>query len=426
MTEPFANTSRRWTAVVLVVAAAVWLCYGGVKHALASHYGASSSSSDWPRAAEIEPSSAENWYRLGRYRQLDFDHPDLKLAISYYRRAVELDPPSPFYKLDLATALEMAGDNAEAEKYFRAAQANYPISGEVSWRYGNFLLRQQRLPEAYTEIHRAVLVDPKLLPSAVSRAWRSDPDVQVLLDQILPDTPDGGWDAVEFLTQAQQTAAALAVWNHFIAKKPSLRRASLFSFLDLLVAQDKFEEAGAAWHQALSLQGAPANSSAGGSLVYDGGFESELSGGGFGWRQQDITGAAFDFDTAEKHSGARSARIAFNGSQNLSYGYLYQYVLVQPLTRYKFRGFLHTDQISTDSGLRFEISDPRRQQDLDLLTTNETGTQPWTLEEVEFATGPQTHLVQITLRRVPSTHLDNQLSGTVWVDDVGLSPAGSK
>jgi tetratricopeptide (TPR) repeat protein len=426
MTEPVANSAWRWTAVALSGAAAIWICYGGVKHALAGHYGASSSSNDWPRAAEIEPSSAENWYRLGRYRQLDFDHPDLKLAISYYRRAVELDPPSPFYKLDLATALEMAGDDAEAEKYFRAAQANYPISAEVSWRYGNFLLRQQRLPEAYTEIHRAVLVDPKLLPSAVSRAWRSNPDVRVLLDQILPDTPDGGWDALDFLTQAQQPAAALAVWNRFIAKKPSIRRGSLFAFLDLLVAQDKFEEAGAAWHQALALQGAPPDASASGSLVYDGGFESELSGGGFGWRQLDVSGAEFEFDTAEKHSGARSARITFDGSQNVSYSHLSQNVLVQPRTRYKFRAFMRTDQISTDSGMQFEIRDPRRPQDLDVLTPNETGTQAWKLEEVELATGPETHMVQILLRRIPTTHLDNQLSGTVWVDDVDLSLAGSK
>jgi tetratricopeptide (TPR) repeat protein len=426
MSEPFSNSSWRWMAVALVVAAAVWLCYGGVKHALASHYGASSSSNDWPRAAEIEPSSAENWYRLGRYRQLDFDHPDLKLAIAYYRRAVELDPPSPFYKLDLATALEMAGDDAQAERYFRAAQANYPISAEVSWRYGNFLLRQQRLPEAYEEIHRAALVDSKLLPSAVSRAWRSNPDVRVLIGQILPDTPDGGWDALEFLTQAQQPDAALAVWNHFIEKKPSIRRGALFAFLDLLVAQDRFEEAGATWHQALALQSAPANASAVGPLVYDGGFESELSGGGFGWHQQDVDGAAFELDIAEKHSGARSARITFDGKQNLSYYHLYEDVLVQPRTRYKFQAFLRTDQISTDSGMRFEIRDPRRPQDTDVLTPNETGTQPWTLEEVEFTTGPQTHVVQITLRRVPSTHLDNQLSGTVWVDDVGLSPAGSK
>ena len=117
--------------------------------------------------------------------------PDLPLAISYYRRAVQLNPRSAFYKLDLASALEMSGDDAEAEKYYRAAQENYPISAEVSWKYGNFLLRQQRLPEAYAEIHRAVVVDPKLIPLAVSRAWHSNPDVHVLLDQVLPNTPAG-------------------------------------------------------------------------------------------------------------------------------------------------------------------------------------------------------------------------------------------
>ena len=71
---------------------------------------------------------AENWYRLGRYRQLDFEHADIPLAISYYRRAVQLNPRSAYYKLDLASALEMSGNTAEADKYFRAAQENYPIS----------------------------------------------------------------------------------------------------------------------------------------------------------------------------------------------------------------------------------------------------------------------------------------------------------
>jgi tetratricopeptide (TPR) repeat protein len=396
-----------------------------VKHGVASHYGASSNSDDWLRAAQIEPSSAENWYRLGRYRQLDFDHSDLKLAISYYRRAVELDPPSAFYKLDLATALETAGNDVEAEKYFRA-QSNYPISAEVSWRFGNFLLRQQRVAEAYQEFRRAASVDPKLIPLAVSRAWRSTPDVHVLLGQVLPDTAEGDWVALNFLTQSGETTAALAVWNHLAPKKPAIQRAALLSFLDLLIAQDRFEEAQAAWRQALALQRGPSKPSSDDPLVYDGGFESELSGGGFGWRQADVSGAAFDFDTDEKHSGARSARLTFDGTQNLSYQHLTQEVLVQPRTRYRFRCFLRTDQISTDSGVRFEIRDPRRPQDLDVFTANETGTQSWTLEEAAFVTGLQTRLVQIVLRRMPSTHLDNKLSGTVWVDDVDLSPAGSK
>jgi tetratricopeptide (TPR) repeat protein len=426
MTEPPAKPARQKVAMALAVAAAAWLCYSGVNHALARHYRASSNPDDWQRASKIEPSNAENWYREGRYRQLDFDHSDLPLAISYYQRAVQLDPRSPFYKLDLASAMEMNGNDAEAEKYFRGAQDNYPISAEVSWRYGNFLLRQQRLPEAYAEIHRALAVDSKLLPLAVSRAWHSDPDVRVLLDQVLPKTPDADWEALSFLVQGQELAPALAVWNDLAAQKLSIDWKKVFAFTDLLVNQEHFDDAGAVWRQAIAAEASSLPAAPNGSLVFDGGFETEIPGGGFGWRQRDVPGADFDFDTAEKHSGTRSARIIFDGTQNLSYGDLYQLVLVTPATRYRFRGYLSTDHVSTDSGMRFEILDPRRPKDLDVSTPNETGTQPWTLEEVEFTTGPQTHMIEIVLRRIPSARFDNKISGTVWVDDVSLFPAGAK
>ncbi len=75
--------------------------------------------------------------------------------------------------------------------------------------------------------------------------------------------------------------------------------------------------------------------------------------------------------------------------------------------------------------MRFEIVDPKDQQHLDVLTQNETGTLPWTLEQADFTTGPHTHLILIRLARRPSERLDNKLRGTVWIDDVSLVPAGS-
>src|SRR5258708_923764 len=382
MPEGSANPARRRTAAVITIVAAVWFCYAGSKHALASHYAALSDSENWKRATRIEPDNAEIWYRLGRFRQLDFDNADVPLAISYYQRAIQLNPRSPYYKLDLASALEMTGNNDEADSNFRAAQVAYPISAEVSWKYGNFLLRQNRLPEAYAEIHRAVMVDPKLIPLAVSRVWHSDPDIHLLLDQVLPDTPEAYSEALSFLADAQDPAAALEVWHRLIAKNPHTDWKRAFALTDLLVAQEKFEEAGTVWRQAVGEDVGSAQGYAGNSLIYDGGFEKDIAGGGFGWRQSDVAGADFDFDTDEKHSGSRSARLIFDGTKNLSYENLFQFVLVSPGTHYRFQGFLRTDQISTESGMRFQIVDPKHQQDLNVVTQNETGTLPWTLEQI--------------------------------------------
>ena len=423
MIEGLPNSPGRWATIMIAAAAAAWLCYAGLKHGLAGHYGASSDPENWSRAARIEPEDPENWYRQGRYRQLDFDHEDIPLAISFYQRAVQLNPRSTFYKLDLASALEMSGNNLEADKYYREAQAGYPISAEVSWKYGNFLLRQQRLPEAYAEIHRSVEVDPNFIPLAISRAWHSDPDVRVLLDQVLPRTARGDWEALAFLTDAHEATASLTVWNHLVAQKFPIDWKKTFAFTDLLVAQQHYDDAGSVWRQATELGGISSPPSNSGSLVFDGGFEKDISGGGFGWQQQDIPGADFSFDSTEKHSGARSVSIAFDGTQNIEYQYLYQNVLVTPGTHYRFRGYLRTDQISTESGMRFEIFDPNDKKNLDVLTPNEIGTQPWTLEETDFAPGPKTRLVRIQLARSASKRLDNRLGGTVWVDDVEIVPA---
>jgi tetratricopeptide (TPR) repeat protein len=425
MPEGSANPAQRWTAAVIAIVAALWFCYAGGKHTLASHYALSSNHENWEWALRIEPDNPEIWYRLGRFRQLDFDNTDLPLSITDYRRAIQLNPRSPYYKLDLAGALEMAGKNDEADSSFRGAQAAYPISAEVSWKYGNFLLRQNRLPEAYAEIHRAVMVDPQLIPLAVSRVWHSDPDVHLLLDQILPNTTGAYSEALTFLADAQDPAAALVVWQRLIAKDPHTDLKLTFKLTDMLTAQEKFEEAGAVWRQAVARDPGSASAYIGNSLVYDGGFEMDILGGGFGWRQTDVPGVDFDFDTDVKHSGSRSARLTFDGTHNLSYEDLFQSVLVSPNTRYRFQGYLRTDQISTESGVRFEIVDPKDPKHLDVTTPSETGTEPWTLEQVEFTTGPETRLILIRVARKLSERLDNKIRGTVWIDDVSLARLGS-
>ena len=45
---------------------------------------------------------------------------------------------------------------------------------------------------------------------------------------------------------------------------------------------------------------------------------------------------------------------------------------------------------------------------------------------MDFTTGPNTHIVQISLNRNPSEKFDNKLAGTIWLDDVSLTPLGPR
>jgi hypothetical protein len=97
-------------------------------------------------------------------------------------------------------------------------------------------------------------------------------------------------------------------------------------------------------------------------------------------------------------------------------------VPVESRTHYHFSAYVRTEAISTDSGMRFEILDPRHPSQVQIVTSDVIGTSPWTLVQADIVTGPDTDLLKIALRRLPSWKFDNKLSGTVWIDDVRLTP----
>lgn len=393
------------------------------QHALAAHWSASPDPEMWLRAAAREPSNADLWYQLGRYRQLNFEHSDLRLAIYYYQRATSINPSSASYWMDLAGAYEGVGNTAQAELAFRKAREVYPISAEAAWRLGNFLLRQGRRPEAFQQIHDAVVTDPKLTALAVSRCWRSTGDIGQILTEVLPDQADANWGAIQFFVQAREPAPAMAVWQRIAGHHPSFPASQAFPLLDMFIEARHAEDAHAVWMQALWAAGIRAEASPDGALVWNGGFERELLNGGFDWRVIPAAGAQMGWDEQIVHSGRRSLRVDFDGSANVDFQNVSQYVFVQPATRYRLNAFFRGQDLSTDSGMRLEIRDVSRPENPSHFTPNVSGTQPWTAEIADFTTGPDTKLLQLVLRRTRSEKLGNKIRGTAWVDDVVLAPA---
>ena len=237
----------------------------------------------------------------------------------YYRRATSINLGSPFYWMDFAGAYETAGDASQAEQAFRKARQFYPISAEAAWRFGNFLLRQGRFPEAFQQIHEAVVSNSKLTALAVSLCWRSTHDIDRILKTVLPDEQEQNWGAIQFFVQEREPVPAMAVWTRIAGHVPPFLYQTLFRCWTCLSAPAMprmrkrcgIRRCGREeWHRGQTPPG---------SLVWNGGFEQEPLNGGFDWRVIPAEGAEMAWDEQIVHSGRRSLRVDFDGKANVDF-----------------------------------------------------------------------------------------------------------
>src|SRR5713101_5852279 len=242
MEARFSRPGVRWVFLAGVFAVAGALAFSGGRIALANHYAARETSEGLGRAAHLEPGNAEHWYFLGRYWQYNFDQPDLPLAISYYQRALALDPRSANTWMDLAGAREAQGDTAQAREAFEQAQKAHPISADVAWRYANFFLRQGDIRQAYSQVCRAVAADPNRAATAVSVCWRANPNIEMILDQALPRSAAVYLEAIRFLSNEHEGSAALAVCKRLAELHPRIELQTVFPLLDELFVEDLIQQ----------------------------------------------------------------------------------------------------------------------------------------------------------------------------------------
>ena len=426
MEQTIDGNRARLLILPVALACGAFLCYQAARLWIADRRIHSSKLEVIESGAALEPGDAEAWDILGRHRQLDFTNADPAQALANYQHAIHDDPLSANYWMNLAGAYEANGDLKSAQEAFEHARSVYPLSAEVAWNYGNFLLRQDQGAAGYGEIHHAIKSDPSFLTLAISRVWRSSRDVNILLDQVLPANAEAYFQALNFFASIRQPDPALVVWRRLIALGKPILLARTFPFFDELILDDRSNDATRVWIEALTAAGLPHDPPLKHSLIWNGDFAHPFENGGLGWRWNAPTGAAIDFDTTPPPAGVRSVRVDFGGGSNLEVSEPMQYVAVEPNRKYHFHGYMETEGITTESGMRFSIFDPNHNSEVYLLTENLTGSHKWTAEDLEVPTGPDTHFLVVRLLRTGSRLFDNKLSGTVWLADVTLVPADAE
>jgi hypothetical protein len=415
---------------VLVAASCVVtfvLSYFSIRNALAAHYAGLQTAAGYERATNLEPADPENWYLLGRYWQYNLEYPNAARAIHSYLSALSLNPGSSDAWLDLATVYESEGNLTATRDAFLHARKDYPLSPEVSWRYGNFLLRQRELNPAFAEMRRAVEADPTRGAEAFSRSLRVEPNIEMILDRVLP--PIGGvyvdviWDQII----DGQTDIALQVWDRLVAIHPGLPLRDVFPLVGALRNNKRIPDARRVWGQAVVMAGMADLQDPTGSVLWDGGFESGVTAGGYTWLfPEGMRNVQFSIDTQERHSGNHSLRLTFDGNSIVSSTDICHYVPVQPSTSYRFSAWVKTRALTTDQGVRFQLRSLGTQDASVAVTPDVHGSEPWTRIEVPWSSGNDVQELQICLIRSLSDQLENKIKGTTWVDDVALVPESAE
>src|SRR5258706_889320 len=304
------NSAHRGILVVAAFALAITLSYSSIRNARAVAFGGLQAFERIEHATQLEPDNARNWYLLGRYSQYNLENPDVRRAIRSYVSALSLNPASSEIWLDLASAYESEANLVAARDAFLHAKMAYPLSAEVSWRYGNFLLRQGELESAFAEMRRAVEVDPKRAAEAFSRSLRVGPNIETTIDRVLPPISEAYLDVIWDQTTDGHTGNALKVWDRLALLHPHLSLQDSFSLVGALTTEKRIAEASRVLDQAVLFAGLTDLPSPPGSVFCVGGFESGVTGGGFSWLfPGGLRGAQIGIGTQEKHSGNPSLRL---------------------------------------------------------------------------------------------------------------------
>jgi hypothetical protein len=374
------------------------------------------------KAIRWDPYNAEYYDALATLRHLYADNENPHDQVKLYERATSLSPENAHFWADLGTAHDWAGNRNDAMRALEHARELFPNSPDINWRLANFYVRTGKTSEALPALRTVLAAFTVPHEDVFALAEKATSDKGAILKEVLPPQAPVLFEYLDYQAKAGDLAGAQRVWDRLLRLESPFDLRMTFFYLDALIQKQETEQLADAWsalakrfpEKVGALTSAP-------SLVANGGFESDILNGGLDWRVVHIEGASVSVDSQEAFEGQRSMRIDFDGTQNLDYGHLFQYVLVRPNTRYHFSAYLRTDSITTDSGPRFQIFNPYDANKELHATENVIGTSGWTERQVEFKTAVDTHLLLIRIARPPSSKFDNKIAGTVWMDAVRLT-----
>ena len=404
---------KRLTAAIVLLAAGVYVGLTAREFA-ASWLGNRPQLRSLQRAAWLDSANAEYRNHIGRYYDLVARDP--ATAIAHYTAAVRLNPHSARYWFDLASAYQVMGDTPNQTQALEQAIRADGMTPDVAWEAANLYLVQGENEKALREFHVVMANDSSLANLSIQYCWRMNPDVDMLLRDVVPHTADALVPFLILLEAKKETDASYKVWNALVQSGDSFEKRYAFDYFRYLIQVKEVAKAESAWQQTIDRFGLSSYVASANNLVVNSSFDFDPVNAGFDWQYQKNSGVNLMLDPTDRHSGRRSLMINFDGP-GISEAGIFQLIPVQPNTTYQFGAYYKDSEMEGAGGPHMTIQDMYSQTiyyESDEL--KEAGF--WKSVDGEFTTGPDAELVMLHIRRLP---LGSPIRGKLWVDDFHLT-----
>lgn len=365
--------------------------------------------SDPEAALRIEPGHPQALLRVA-WAQLGRGDNDAAKKTGRSLLAIEPGQGDAFAVLALAAA--RSGD-ADAPQLARIALQRAPRNRDVRATEAAALLKAGELSAAMAQIDALLRLSPRrgavLFPALVQQA--QDKRFAETVGAVLATDPP--WRR-GFLAELNKrgNAAALDQVYAWLQQHGGLSKEETTRWLDRMLADGRWGQAYAHW---VSRLGPDADHL---STVYDGGFEREVGGPGFVWRNQPAPGVFTDVEADAGPDGSRAAHLHFIG-RPVAQGNLRQALLLGP-GRFRLTFQARTDFLRTDQGLQWVI---RCDSGAPIAIVEiPDGSNGWKRLAADFEVPANCPGQWMGLRNPAVSGTARQVSGDLWIDDVAITP----
>lgn len=342
---------------------------------------------------------------------------DRRTTVEIAEETVRLAPNDYRWRVELARVLAQDDQNQRAEDEFKRAVDLAPSYAMVRWHYGNFLLRRERIDEAFAQLKIAAGGNGFYRDQVFSLAWDYFGKDVSRLENLTTENSQSRTHLAYFFASRGRAEDALRNWN-LLSDEDKATNAAFLKVMSQGVFEQKYFPQALEFEKQLGL-----DEEVQVEAITNASFEKILNSedkSRFTWQvARNIPKIEIATDQNVKHSGNRSLRVTFRGFDRPELNNLSQIVVIAPQKKYRLRFWLRTENLKSAGTPLLDIISANDNKPIARSQPFQTGSNDWQEITLDFTTPENCNAIVVrTIRQYCGENCP--VTGTFWYDDFEL------